>query len=259
MRTLLRSLTATLLAVCGSAHGAGIAWFNDDSDTLPMIQADGSYLDNSFIFEIGTFTSGFDPALNPYSTWAANWRMLDQAKAPVSSGWNSVDPGAPGHDILDSSQPAFNEQYVSEVMAFNSNGTVQGMSGSPTFSQGEQGWLWVYNTQAITGSTQWALVRDNTIDLNPANTSPEWLLPSMSAIGDDLWFVNNADLAVIGAINNVDTGINRGSGSYSNDLGGAFRLQTTVIPEPSAAFLILVSGLSVQLRRRRGRGALSIR
>jgi hypothetical protein len=261
MKNLFPTLAAfASLSLVGAANAAGIAWYNNDSDPLPMIQADGTYLDDSFTFELGVFASGFDPTANAYSTWAANWRTLDKAYAPAANGWSSVAPGAPGHDILDPLQPAYNEQYVTSELTFDIDGTVQGLPGSSTFSVGETAWLWVYNTQSVGSTTQWALIRDDSADFNPVPISPNWVLPN--PVNDTApsvnWNIEEGDLAVFGAINNVSSGIARGAGSYSSDLGGAFRLQTTLIPEPGSAFLILATGLSLQLRRHRRRDTLSV-
>jgi hypothetical protein len=250
---LLRSF-AFLLLGASALPAATVAWYNDEVDLLPMIQADGSYLDNSFSFEMGTFVSGFDPNANAYATWQSNWRRLDVATAPATEGWNSVNPGDPGHDVLDTSQPAYNNQYLDSQFSFNSNGTVQGLPGSATFAAGEVTYLWVYNTQVIGSGTQWALIRDATPDFNPDPKSAAWVLPNpTNPDALEVWSIEEADLAVVGAVNNVGTGIARGAGNYSNDLGGAFRVQTVLIPEPSSAMLALVSGLALQLRRKRGK------
>jgi hypothetical protein len=245
---------ALFAAAATSLQAATVSWFNDQDDLLPMIQADGSYLDNSFSFAMGTFASGFDPLLNPYSTWRDNWRVLDIASAPAGNGWNSVDPGAPGHDVLDTLQPAYNNQYLDSQFSFNPDGSVQGLAGSSLFAAGETVFLWVYNTQFIGANTQWALLRDNTVDPNPEPTSAQWLLPAPSSPDAlEIWSIEEADLALVGAVNHITNGISRGTGAHTDDLGGSFRLQTVVIPEPSSAFLVIASGLVLQLRRSRAR------
>lgn len=210
-------LTALVLA-SPAAKGSGVGWGNSPFDPLSLYNSTGGLLDDSYVFELGTFGS-FVPLISNLDQWEANWKLLDMATAPDTSGWNS---GA---------------QYFTSSFTFETDGTVQGLTGSSIFTAGEQAYLWVRS------GDEWALVTDNTVGTTSDHI---WQLPNPAdSLGQPLtWNLNTATTAVIGGVNATQS-----AGDYTVDPGSSMRLQTHVVPEPGSALLILVAGCLARLRR----------
>jgi hypothetical protein len=217
-RTLLLTLAALLMSPF--AKGSGVGWGNSPFDPRFLYDSTGGLLDDSFVFELGTFGS-FVPTGSNIDQWQVNWKLLDLAEAPSTSGWNS---GA---------------QYFTSSFTFETTGTVSGLSGSSIFTTGEQAYLWVQS------GDEWALVTDNTVG---STANDIWQLPNPA---DDLaqpltWNLNTATTAIIGGVN----GTQSTTGTHSFDpVANTLRLQTHVVPEPGTALLILVAGCLARLRR----------
>lgn len=214
----LHLLFAALLLASPAVKGSGVGWGNAPFDSLSLYDSTGALLDDTYIFELGTFGS-FVPLISNLDQWQANWKLLDLAQAPDSSGWNSA------------------AQYFTSSFTFETDGTVQGLAGSSIFTTGEQAYLWVRS------GDEWALVTDNVAGVGPDNI---WQLPNPAdSLGQPLtWNLNSATTAIIGGVNGT-----QGAGEYSVDPGASMRLQTHVVPEPGSAFLILLAGLLARLRR----------
>jgi hypothetical protein len=158
-------------------------------------------LDNAFVFEFGTFEAGFTPTGNNITNWIDNWKPFARAEAPSINGWNS-------------SISYFNKSGILQL----SGQSDQGLSAD-VFAAGELAYLWVYNDFSITDGSQWALVTNDSSDLNPAN---DWL-----------------------GLHNV-----QGGGNFTAPLT-AFTLQTHAVPEPGSVMLVLLAGLAWRIQRAR--------
>lgn len=219
-------LLAGLLLMAVPAHAASVSVTSGVGDTL--VNSAGLNLDASFTFQIGSFVSGFTPDVLNVSLWEANWKPFAQATAPAVNGWNTT------------------ARYFSSGAEFQVGGTSSAGLGPVTFSQGEQLYLWVFDTRAISATAEWALVTNNSTDGNAADN---WVLPNPSdltaGVGDFL--LGSASVSVVGGANN-----NYGGGTITNPLG-SFQLQTALIPvpEPGAAMLLAITGVLVTLKRRR--------
>lgn len=71
-----------------SVQATEIRW--NSTILLPFVpttnqQSNGSNLDQSFLFSLGTFVSGFTPTSANTSSWATNWRRLDLASYNLTS------------------------------------------------------------------------------------------------------------------------------------------------------------------------------
>ncbi|MDB6076193.1 MAG: hypothetical protein JWO89_3833 [Verrucomicrobiaceae bacterium] len=241
MKRLLLLIFAALAISAPLARATGIGWGNTAFDSLKMYDSQGSLLDNTFTFELGTWATGFTPTATNVASWSSNWKVISSAFAPDVNGWVSLDANDPGVN-----DPDQNIQYFSRSMTFNSNGTVQG-GGPSIFTTNEQAYIWVFNTKTVTPGSEWALVTDSSLG---ATSDDIWRVPDPSGVLNQpvLWNLETADTAVFGSVNGV-----MGAGDQGVD-PGANRLQTfnpvSVVPEPGSALLVLLAGMAVRMRRR---------
>lgn len=189
-------------------------------------------MDSSFIFELGTF-GFFIPTESNIDQWAANWKILDRATLEIV-----VDPDT-GYEA---------RFFTTGGVTFDAGGN--GISESDfadpavSFTQGEQIFLWAYNSKDIVVGSEWALVRDGG---SPGLSGNPWVIPdpvepASTSYELDLQY---ADQVVFGGANNV-----RGPGEYGDNQPANFRLQTaTVVPEPGSSLLLFAAGVAFVVRR----------
>lgn len=226
--SLIKSIAASLTLLSlgqASTFGRTIEWGNAVGDVV--VNSQGIALDDSYIFELGTFGS-FVPTESNLSLWAANWKVFDRATAPALDGWNST-------------LGFFGSAATLEVDLTSSE--------SPplppyTFLQGEQAYIWVYNGYTIDALTEWALITNDSLD---GNSADDWLFPAPGGKTDVPleWRLSNASRVGFGGLNDEE-----GPGGYTVD-PGLFALQTHTVPEPSGLLLALLAVLIGAARRRR--------
>lgn len=192
-----------------------------------LVDSTGAALDNSYIFELGSFGS-FVPTGENMDQWVSNWKVFDRAQAPAASGWNSTF------------------SYFSSSATLEAGGV---SSESPpllpyTFAANEQAFIFVYNTLSFDYLSEWALITNNGLD---GTSSNDWRFPLPGDKTDMTleWRVSNASTVIYGGANDV-----QGAGNYTVD-PGTFDLQTHVVPEPAGTLLIGITGFLALLRRRR--------
>ncbi|MBE7493473.1 MAG: hypothetical protein HS117_00855 [Verrucomicrobiaceae bacterium] len=222
--TRLLHLCALLLALGAlPARAVTIDWGSSVGDVL--LSSNGVPLDDSYIFELGSF-GGFTPTGQNQGEWMAHWKPFDRAQAPAASGWNS----------------AFS--YFSSSVTMLDGGLSSASPPLPpyTFLAGEQAYIFVYNSLAFDGLSEWALVTNGSLDGNAAN---DWLMPAAGGKTDIPleWRLSTASTVIHGGVNSV-----QGYGSYTFE-PGTFDLQTHTVPEPSGVLLLAAA----TLRRRRRR------
>lgn len=217
MKPLLTCLFA-LLAVSASART--ISWRSGIGDEL--IDSDGLLLDDTFTFELGAFDAGFTPDATNYGEWSSRWHAFGQAtyEPLLGNGWE------PSMQYFTKDTSVLAGQLSSEAPPLPSY----------SFTAGRQAWLWVYDSKAVTPTSEWALVGGST-----------WNFPTSDLLNltPVVWELNSADLSIWGGANNL-----RGAGNFSA-LPAAFDLQTAVVPEPGSLVLLSVAGWLVGMRRRR--------
>ena len=231
VKVLLLSILAALIPVM-PISAATIFWGSSVNDLL--FDSTGNPLDDSFSFEIGTFGTTFNPDDTNKDLWLANWKILDRVTAPASSGW-------------DSASQFFSSSFTILPDGTSSRGVDIGTNF--VFSEGEQAFIWVFNTQDLDVGTEWALVTNGPTD---GSTTNDWIIPPLPDIcgcnpgGDSLeWRLSTATQPDFGGINDID-----GPGNVT-DTPPSYSLQTATLPEPGSSFLILTAGLLFRLRRRR--------
>lgn len=185
------------------------------------LQSDGSAMDTSFTFELGTFTGGFVPTAVNTDQWAANWTPV------VDSGGTTVPEAITSYGTTPSAFGDF-DGFASEVTLDHNNAP---------FDIGSQGYVWGYDTLA--GDGEWILL---------TNTDPgdEWTFGDTSGIAfSESWSVGSAGEAIIGAIN------------FTGGGGADIAMQTgdvslpPAVPEPSTTVVLTATALAFALRRRR--------
>lgn len=225
MKTQRLILALTLLVLSAAKLPARtIDWGGAVGDTL--VTSTGTPLTDSFVFELGTFGS-FVPTEANLDQWAANWKIFDHAIAPAANGWDSALGFFTGSATLQTNGTSSNSPPLPQF----------------TFAQGEQAYIWVYNSLTISSLTEWALITNNGLDGNPLD---DWTMPSHSdqTLQPLDWRVSNATDVPFGGLNDDE-----GPGDYTVD-PGVFQVQTHTVPEPGTALLIGIGGLVFQFRRR---------
>lgn len=227
-------LTATM--GCLSAWSDPFVGITLSSTTLEsLVDSQGNYLINAsnesdFVFQIGTFQTGFNPDNTNTESWIANWIVFGQAN------FNYIPP---------------------PVIGFEGGMTESGYSISPEAEQnfdfsGLPAYLWVYNDTNINNQdAEWFLGRadnwvfpDITADPNCPNCGTEdpiqWALSDFSSTDTPVW----------GGQSLVE-----GFGEKSTGDLDSFTLQTFNIPEPGSLVLVVIaigSTLFLGLRRKKG-------
>jgi hypothetical protein len=231
---ILATLSAAALAFCGvTASSAALQWDSlhfMDPDFDGLVRADGvSQLDEDFTFAVGTFAAGFTPTTSNMADWQTNWHGIANATS-MNGGWDVP-----------------NQQLIGYTN-FTSSGVADTAPGGSTynFSEGDQVYIWIYNSQDLVEGSEWALV---TRDIPAGSSIPEmfdWRLPNMGSSNEDRVLLQDADLAIVGST--ISTADQPSSGSAPYDI----RLQS--VPEPGSALLIAALGLVIRFRRGTRRG-----
>ena len=219
-------LLSCLLIVSGlmQAHSQTLNWGSAVFSNLA--DSKGNALNDTFVFEVGTFQAGFTPDATNAAQWWSNWKIYDQANAQ----------GVDNH--------SFNSSigYFTSTADMNPNGTSSSpFTNSSTFSfSGLEGYLWVRNSTGPALQSEWALVHASgwtfpTADpaCCPSDLPVEWSLSDLSN-----------EIPKYGS----QGGIN-GDGYHT--VTGTYTLQTfSFVPEPSAALLLGIGALLLGRRRR---------
>ena len=125
--------------------------------------------DRSFRFEVGLFVTGFDPAKQPKSSWAAAWTPVTMAAPGVVDSWFS-----------DGTAGFFSISGSTDTIADKSN-------------LGTQYYVWGYSTKSLAGTAEWILL-----------TNPAWIVqPSTTPLVSFFDTTDSGTVAVIGALTNA--------------------------------------------------------
>ena len=193
------------------------------------VNSQGSLLDTSYHFELGTF-GAFIPDESNIPLWRSNWKLLD------STGYNPVTKL-----FTDTATLTFNSgtsqwsPSVADVPA-----------PSATFAEGEQVYIWIYNNTAMDATTEWG-VFTRTASLDPKNAN--WVLPSgpgNQTVFPQFMFTPDINSSPFGGTPST-TG-----GGYYVPPSGSFSYQThSFVPEPGSTLMLGLTGMLSVLRRRR--------
>lgn len=244
MRTVfsISSLGALAIVLAGllatPAKATTIDWGTYFGSTSYLFDSNGANLDDTYVFQLGSFGS-FVPTAANILNWAANWKPFDQAMAPVSNGFVSTS-GTVGHSAT----------LESDLTTSNT-----ALSQTNTFAEGEQAYIWAFKDTSgsstplpvYSSDLQWALVTNDSTD---GVVADDWTFPAPSGhIATSLdWRIEDATDSPFGGLNDTQD-----PGDFTSTPPD-FILQThtiVAVPEPGSALLIGLAGLACQLKRRK--------
>ena len=232
-------LAALLLGIAHTASARTLFWGGPVWGEHVESDSTTHLLDAGFTFQIGAFNDGFNPAVAPLTSWAANWHVFDES------------------DYSDTNM------YFDSKADLSATGTSNGTNADSTFNFfGKKLYIWVYDVNTFQSSSptvveevchEWALISGSAWTL-PTDGGDQTTLPLE-------WRLDNATQAWVGAVD-IDgngTGEIRGTIGTYTDPSGAFDLQThtvcALVPEPSSTLLILLSSAFLVRRKRSDRSA----
>jgi len=114
--------------------------------------SDGTPVSDGFVFELGSFSSGFSPTSENLEDWREHFLTSGLEENRIE--WENLN---------NSTFPTFGEKLGSSI--FRSGGELEA---------GDQVFLWGYNSQTYRFDSEWLLL-----------TNPAWQLSAPTAVGDD--------------------------------------------------------------------------
>lgn len=210
--------TVVLTAYGYRAQAQTLEWGSEVFSDLA--DSDGHALDNTFVFELGTFETGFVPDETNVNLWFENWLAFDRATFSPLNG------------------------YFTSTVNMQDDGTSDSpylTSGAPSF-EGLSAYLWVRNDDNPAPGSEWLLTRaDSWVFPDAVPGCCANGVPTQWSISD----LDGGDVPLWGSQGGV-TGFGEKSAT------GPYELQTyTFVPEPSSVTLAGLAGCLL-LRRRRG-------
>ena len=183
----------------------------------PVTDSTGADVTNAFVFELGSFASGFTPAASNTDQWLSNWQVFDSATYDPLFGFSTAT-------------------------AYIQNGvTSNNPNASPESFAGLDAYIWVRKGDTPVEGSEWLVTRANdwTFPLTGGSCCDtellEWSSSDLTPSNTPLW----------GRQNEIE-----GPGVYTST--GTEGLQTyTFVPEPTSAMLVAMAGTVFALRRRR--------
>ena len=214
MKICILFLAAACAFISGRLDGQTLNWgslaYSDLDDSK------GVSLDDSFVFELGTF----DPALTPDTSntddWFSNWRTFDSAGDDSANG------------------------------VLTGTAEVGSVTDYSSLFEGLEAYVWVRNSTGPSSDTEWFLARK-------LATPDSWVFPDLDPGCCPTGDVTEWSVSDLGGETPVwrNQGGNLGGGDF--DVTGPYDLQTHVVPEPGACLLGLMGVGMAVLRRHRGK------
>jgi hypothetical protein len=189
-------------------------------------QSDGTPMDTSFTFQLGSF-DGLTPDASNTHLWKSHWVEAPNSNSDPLSGASASYTQAPLQSFLAPNTGESN-QFSGAITLYTNN--------SP-FSQTDQAYIWGYDDRGESGTGEWVLI-----------TNSNWMFPEvvdgLQLDGVELQVTDAGTFAVLGSVN-----------SAFATVGDDPHLETASVtllpvPEPSVAMLLL-GGLGLAMVRRR--------
>ena len=224
MKAILLRSAAVITLLTAAAPAQTINWGSEAFSTL--VDSHNVELNNSYVFELGAFTTRFDPITSNPLLWIANWRVYDAAEYSQANGYFTARV-----DMLD-------------------NGHSSAPESANIDFRGLDAYLWIRNSNVAENiNSEWLLVRSSSWDFpTPSSHCCDPSLPIEWSVSD----LTVSDVPVYGAQDGANDTVRKGGGVISTPPPPGTYLQTaTLVPELSSSVLIMVLGVLVLLDRRR--------
>jgi hypothetical protein len=175
-RIVLASIATIAIAPLAVMASVSANWFTDSSGSIQFRDTAGSLLGNSYNVEVGVFSGTPDfskPGALPTFTSLATGK------------WDSNILGGEGLNGQGGASLSFGSDLVTGAYT----------SGA---SAGMQVYGWVFNSKALAGSSQWAVV-----------TNANWVLPTITDAVDGFdWSITDANTSVVfGTVSGNNVGL----------------------------------------------------
>jgi hypothetical protein len=215
--TLFSSLSFLILG--SSLNAQTLDWGSQAFSAL--VDSKGNSLDETFVFELGSFAAGFTPTESNVGSWLVNWSVFDRANYSQENG-------------------VFTGQ--TNMLDNGTSDSIHLTQGALSF-EGFAAYIWIRKGDLPIEGSEWMVVRSTEWTFPTANpgccdneTPVQWSVSDLASSDTPLWGHQN--------------GVN-GSGVFTS-VGGPYDLQTfTFVPEPSSAVLAALAGGFAMIRRRR--------
>lgn len=208
-------IAAVFTVAASRTHAQTLNWGNEVFGELT--DSEGAALDNTFVFELGSFVGGFVPTSSNLEQWVLNWEVFDRAAHQESIG------------------------YFTSTVYVNNDVTTSNPTASTMSFAGLDAYIWIRNQDDPVEGAEWLLTRASNwtfpnVGGDCCNTQVvEWAVSDLDPGNVPVWGRQNGEF---------------GSGEFSS--AGSSGLQTfTFVPEPSSALLAALAGGFMVLRRRR--------
>lgn len=199
-----------------------------------LVDSKGNVLDDTYIFELGSFAGGFTPGMDNVMEWKDNWQAFDRAD------YNGIE--TPTDDGI--------YGYFTSTASMTDSGLSDSahMTPSAISFEGMDAYVWIRNSPDPSLTTEWMLARNSAWVFPTADpgccdngTPIEWSSSDLTASDTPVWGTQ-------GGI--VGNGITTSS-------GGPYTMQTAtfdnsmLVPEPSVFLLNVLAATVFAFRRRR--------
>jgi hypothetical protein len=161
MKATFTQLAALLLLLgAGSAHSQTLNWASQTESSI--VDSEGNALDNSFLFQLGTFEETFIPDETNVGQWFDNWRVFDTASYVY-------DP-------------------VNDWSNFSGTENVHDVANYTTRFEGLKGYIWIRNTENteyfLASADSWTFPTFNPTCCSNGELPTTW---SVTQIGTPIW------------------------------------------------------------------------
>ena len=189
-------------------------------------QSDGSPMDASFTFQLGSF-DGLTPNASNTHLWKSHWVGAPNSNSDPLSGASASFTQTPLPDFVAPNTGASNQ--FSGAITLDTN-------ASP-FSQTDQAYIWGYDDRGESGAGEWVLI-----------TNSNWMFPEVTdglqLDGVELQVTDAGTFAVLGSVNPNFMAV--GDDPHIETAS----VTLLPVPEPSVVMLLL-GGLGLAILRRR--------
>ena len=170
---------AVALLACAAVTQAGTTIGFGSSVGATNLTSSGALVDDSFVFQLGTFEGDFIPTPENTDQWLQQWREASDLE---------------GTPLVGNTAPYQTKELGGlfppgmRANSFTSSVTVD--HNSPPFDLGGQLYIWGYNRRSLPGAAEWILISD-----------PSWTWPDGSNhLPATSYSVSGASIAVVGEI-----------------------------------------------------------